>query len=219
VALALSVLTLLISGRRAFWVIAALSPFVVMGLLKLAGMRTNLLKLCVSGSILGIVSIIFIVPSLNLDLTLMWEDVIKGFDIHNREGISSFRRNEQFFALTDGWMDSPILGAGHGAMAADNALVEEQPWAYELSYMALLFQTGLIGILIYGSAVVWIFIKGITVMRRTPESAGLLVPTLSGLFCFLVANATNPYLQKFDYLWTLFLPIAVLNSYMLQGNR
>ena len=55
-------------------------------------------------------------------------------------------------------------------------------------------------------------------MRRIPESAGLLIPTLSGLFCFLIINATNPYLASFDYLWVVFLPVAILNAYILRGR-
>lgn len=78
---------------------------------------------------------------------------------------------------------------------------------------------GIVGVLIYGLVVEWVFIKGIMVMRRAPETAGLLIATLSGLACFLVTNATNPYLQQFDYLWVLFLPIAVLNAYMLRRHR
>jgi hypothetical protein len=49
------------------------------------------------------------------------------------------------------------------------------------------------------------------------EDALVIVPALMGLICFLVGNATNPYLAKFDSLWVLFLPLAILNVAALRG--
>ena len=93
------------------------------------------------------------------------------------------------------------------------------PYEYELGYMSLLFHTGLVGVSIYGGAVCWLFVKSARIVRRHPEAAGMLIPLLTGLMCFLIANTTNPYLEKFDLLWTLFLPIAVLNAYSLNNNK
>jgi hypothetical protein len=45
-----------------------------------------------------------------------------------------------------------------------------------------------------------------------------MVATLTGMTTFLIANATNPYLEKFDCLWTVFLPLAVVNVSLLKEN-
>jgi O-antigen ligase len=111
------------------------------------------------------------------------------------------------------WSDSPWIGQGLGASASSVTRSEEQPWAYELSYVALLFQTGLLGVIIYSSAVLWIFYKGIRLVRVRPDAGQVILPLLAGLAGFLLANATNPYLSKFDYLWTIFLPVAAINAY------
>lgn len=219
VALILTVATLLISGRKAFWVVAALAPVVVWGVLTSGGMRANVLVLVLKGGVVGVAIAGISLPLFGLDMGAIWEDFREGFNFSDPRNVSAHPRHEQFFALLHGWMESPIIGAGHGATAISSLRSDEQPWAYELSYMALLFQTGVLGIAIYGAAVSWIFVRGVTLMRRLPDSAGLLVPTLSGLACFLVANATNPYLLKFDYLWTLFLPVAIINAYMLKVSR
>tara|TARA_B110000971_G_C19803123_1_gene405305 strand:- start:163 stop:378 length:216 start_codon:yes stop_codon:yes gene_type:complete len=56
-------------------------------------------------------------------------------------------------------------------------------------------------------------------MRRKKHSAiGLLAPQLVALVCFLIINASNPYLGKFDYLWTIFLPIASINAISLNSR-
>lgn len=218
IAFTLLVVVLLISGRRAFLLIALLSPFIVWGLLIMANIRVYILKWMIIGIIFAIALIGLVVPTFSLDFGLLWENFISAFNTQNNTSSVSVRK-VQFLALIEGWINTPIFGAGHGAAAAGVVRDQSQPWAYELSYIALLFQTGLIGIIIYSSAVLWIFIKGISIMRTIPESAGLLVPCLSGLSCFLVANATNPYLGSFDYLWVIFLPVAILNTYMLRGRN
>jgi hypothetical protein len=45
-----------------------------------------------------------------------------------------------------------------------------------------------------------------------------MLPVLAGMTCFLIANATNPYLGKFDCLWVIFLPIALINYGLLNSN-
>ncbi len=218
-ALALVVITLLISGRRAFWLTAAMSPLIVWGLLRISGMQTNIGGSTIKGVGVGVVTLIVTIPLFDIELLRILEDFRSGFDFSDANNISAYYRREQFYALLSGWTESPLLGAGLGASASGSIRNEGQPWAYEMTYLALLYQTGMAGILIYGAAVAWIFFNGVLIMRRIPESSGFLVPTLSALACFLLANATNPYLQKFDYLWTLFLPIAVLNFHMLRLGR
>jgi hypothetical protein len=134
-------------------------------------------------------------------------------------GASESVRAEQFFALLDGWQQNPLFGAGHGASAVGSLRDAEMPWAYELSYVALLFQTGLVGFSIYCSGVIWIFWMGFKIIRSSHWLGFYMLPVLVGTFCFLIANATNPYLAKFDYMWVIFLPVALINSYLLDKDK
>jgi hypothetical protein len=34
-----------------------------------------------------------------------------------------------------------------------------------------------------------------------------------------MGNASNPYLEKFDYMWVVFLPIAFVNYWLLDKRR
>ena len=77
--------------------------------------------------------------------------------------------------------------------------------------MALLFQTGIVGFTAYAAGIVWIFYRGIMLIREGGQLGGMMIPMLVGCTAFLIANATNPYLARFDGLWTLFLPLAVIN--------
>lgn len=218
VGLLLSVIVLLISGRRAFWLSAAISPFAIIFVSKLCHVKLKLKSLsiiAVTMIVLAVLAILF----LGINVEAIWDDFISGFDFSDKSNLSTYTRTEQFVALMHGWMESPIIGAGHGSAAQEFVRSEEVPWAYELSYVALLFHTGIVGVLVYGGAVFWLFVKSVSVVRHKPGAAGMLIPLLAGLMSFLIANISNPYLEKFDYLWTLFLPIAVLNAYLLYDKR
>lgn len=128
------------------------------------------------------------------------------------ENTSNIERRMQFYALLEGWGNSPIFGAGAGA-AAEYSRSIEQPWAYELSYVAFLFQYGIIGFLLYAGGICFIVYRlRQIILLRGRKSFHFCV--LAGFISFLIANATNPYLAKFDYMWVIFLPFALINIRM-----
>lgn len=210
-----SCLALLVSGRRSFWVVAAISPFIVYGLCW-AG-RVKLLKLKNTLSLVVLVVAFFLVTLSSgvIDIQSMYNDFILGFDFDSSINESGALRKEQFFALYNGWLNSPIVGHGHGSFTSDSVRDSDTAWAYELSYLALLFQIGILGFLIIVFSIVWLFYASVKLIRSESEASTMMIPLLVGLCCLLVANATNPYLAKFDYLWVIFLPIAVLNAYLV----
>ncbi len=93
------------------------------------------------------------------------------------------------------------------------------PWAYELYYLALLFQTGLLGFMAYGAGVAWTHVMGLRVIREGGPLGEMMLPILVGTSCFLIANATDPYLARFDGLWVIFLPLAVVNLWLLSRRE
>jgi drug/metabolite transporter (DMT)-like permease len=215
--LLLTIIALILAGRRAFWVSSALSPFIILIFSYICNIEIKLKKLFLIMFLLllaGVVAILFF----DINMEAVWDNFIIGFNFSDVNNEDAFARKLQFDALLHGWIESPLIGDGHGGGASEYIRVPEMPYDYELSYMALLFHTGLIGIFIYGGAVIWLFLKTFSVIRRRPEAAGMLIPLLTGLTCFLIANTSNPYLEKFDYLWTLFLPIAVLNAFLLNRS-
>jgi hypothetical protein len=140
---------------------------------------------------------------------------MEGFDFLG--GGSAGIRYEQFVALLDGWEKHPLLGAGHGA-GVSYIRSQEMPWAYELSYVALLFQTGLVGFFLYASGIIWIFWMGVRMIRSGDPLGRQILPILTGTCCFLIGNATNPYLAKYDYIWVIFLPLAFINYWLVHNK-
>lgn len=133
-------------------------------------------------------------------------------------GESPLVRRDQFLALLAGWRHSPLLGVGLGGIA-DVVRSQEMPWGYELSYASLLFHVGLVGVVAYAFGMGWIFREGVRVLRSGSTLAPYMIPVLTGTACFLIGNATNPYLEKFDYLWVVFLPVALINRWHLENRE
>jgi hypothetical protein len=126
----------------------------------------------------------------------------------------AIERNVQFHALLAGWMDSPLLGAGLGAPAYGSIRSQLTPWNYELSYMALLYQIGLFGVAAYSAGIFWIYWTGVRVIRSGGHAAALMIPCLVGMTSVLIANATNPYLARYDGMYPIFFPVALINYWL-----
>ena len=219
-ALVLALITLLISGRRAFWVITAASPIIIFVIYRVSGLANPFtLKSLFFIFLLMLATSLVMSVVFELSFMSIIEMIVEGFNFGDSSNLSASVRAEQYYALLHGWMENPLIGSGLGASALGSIRSHEQPWAYELTYLASLFHIGLIGSIVYASALLWTFVKSIPVVRTSPEVAAMLLPLLVGLACFLIVNATNPYLAKFDYLWTIFLPVAILNAYLLRTSH
>jgi hypothetical protein len=214
----ISILCILMIGRRAMLVIAFISPIIILIIFKISNINIKIKIINILFFLtLLILFICFIFYYFDLNLDIFANDFLQafGFDSSSTDRRSSGIRGEQFFALIEGWMHQPILGFGHGASIATSVRDIDTPWAYELTYISLLFQVGILGLSIYFSAVLWYLVKSIIIVRGDAGAAFLILPPLVGSIEFLIASATNPYLLKFDYLWTIFFSVMILNFYLV----
>ncbi len=222
-ALVLGLLTGLLSGRRALQLvlgIAAPLALIFWRLLPhdLRRARGASVKRSLVGAAIATVVVVIALKSLyGVQPGAVWATFKTGFEFSADPVAHS--RATQFDALIDGWLTSPFLGSGHGAAAPGNIRSPTMPWAYELAYLALLYHTGIVGFILYALGVAWIYVEGIRVIRKGTALAPLMVSVLTGTSTFLLANATNPYLEKFDCIWTLFLPIAIVNVSLLERGK
>jgi hypothetical protein len=148
--------------------------------------------------------------------------LLQGFDFSGRAGTGDFETNAralQLRAMIAAWMDRPILGAGHGA-ALSVVRDGEMPWAYELTYGALLFQTGTLGFLAYFSGIAWTMYRLVLILRDPSSPVRLYAfGMVSGMIGLIIGSATNPYLVTFDSLWAVFMPIGLINMELLRKER
>ena len=214
VSLLLSMIPVIASGRNALWLITLLSPIIMFILLKFAkGNSEDYNKLHVQWKLLlfliGVAGLNILQSALSFNLSEIVKKFSLGFAFNTDP--SAMLRKEQFYALFNGWLQIPLIGHGLGTSAV---MIRSTiaPWSYELTYMSRLFHTGLLGVVIYGGLYLWIFITGLRIARKNPSSGVYIIPLLAGLAGMLIANATNPYIGAFDYMWITFVPLAFING-------
>ena len=160
VLLVMSLLIVLLSGRRGLLLVLLPMPFICYLLNKyLKGENwfgKNISKKGFFRILIVIITFIIGILIFNrlatqyLDFSIIKiiENFLEGFTFSDASS-SAYIRGTQFFALMNGWLDSPIWGHGAGSYTVECIRSTEQLWAYELSYCALLFQKGILGFLIF----------------------------------------------------------------------
>lgn len=206
----------LITGRRTLIALIFASPVITFAILKLiSNVRINI-DLSKIKKILPLI----IVFSAFLFLMLNYSGISLRINNLENELIRSGTsiRTEQFVSLMNGWLESPLLGAGLG-VNADVIRSEFVPGAYELTYVARLFQTGVVGLAIYIYQIYWIIKKLFRISAKYPHKREFVIPTLTGFLCLLIAEFTNPYLSSFDGMWIIFYALAIVNHVLVKEEQ
>lgn len=221
----------ILSGRRALWIVLLFSPFIyfLLSAFQPTGWQLMRTRLITAGKLMALSVLVFFVLSALFDLSVekMLAQLASSMPRAPDSGgavagtadmeVSASLRYEQMVALWQGFLAEPWFGHGHGSVAAV-IRSNEMPWAYELTYLALLFHTGAVGTFLYVACVGWIYWQGVQVIRHSAMYGPWMLAVLTGVSGLLIANATNPYLAKFDFMWVLFLPLAIINRHLLEKS-
>ena len=208
----LSLLACVLAGRRAIYPVLVLSivstAFFSRPLLNYKEMRTRtkrgILVLTILGVTIGGVAIVGGVINFHEAITRLMS--------LEKVTTESYPRIKQFHVLMNEVGSSPVVGEGGGA-AGSYIRSNSQPWAYELTYVDLLFQFGITGCVLFACGVLFL----LNCLMRAIKKHSLNLDERSAIVCFSVgfigfvaANATNPYLEKFSYMWIIFIPVAAV---------
>lgn len=200
-ALVLSLVLVVLSGRRALWIVVALTPCAVLlmsrlidgyGLIKKGGKRV-LLASAVAGAV-GLAAVL-IVPGGALDGEFL------GSISRLKQAFSSDdERTIQKPYLIDAFKESPVFGSGFGATAR-YLRSEVRPWRYELTYYQMLFNLGIVGVTLLVTLFSLYFLYVVRLLRRFKNRSVVPFALLIG-FCSLVVGAySDPYFGGFDTLF------------------
>jgi hypothetical protein len=167
-----------------------------------------------------ILILILILDSMGIRFASLIDNFILGFDFKGSSDAGAAERGNQFDSLMGAWYDGNYLfGAGNGShtdyLRSDPDIM---PWAYELTYVYLLFSTGIAGVLFYFGWFGWGLLRIRKDLISHPEMASYVVPMISGTFGLAIGSASNPYFGKFDYLWVILLPHLIAGSLKYQKN-
>lgn len=206
------VMAAVLSGRRMIW---AAIPYAVFFVLILAIIHPEKVRYSRAGTnrkrlyviLLGVIALgVFLIANgiINID------SVISRFQAVMAGGEEAGERSGQAKALIEGFLRHPLLGNGAGATAEGSLRNQEFTWAYELSYHAVLFHSGMVGFALYIFALLNIASGCIAgARRRRSNSYSSFVSLLAALVMGFIANATNPYFSSsFDFLWWILWPLG-----------
>jgi hypothetical protein len=223
VSLALNLVTVLLTGRRALLLLLPLAPILALiarSWLPAAVKRESRTR--VTRAVVGAVSLagvlVAAIGAAGAFVPAGFVEMLASGFRFNSDPVAMGRR-DQLMALLNGWAAQPLLGSGHGAPAPGVIRSVDMPWAYELSYVALLYHTGAVGFAIYALGAAWIGVMCYRIARSGWRDAPSLMAVFVGSTSFMIANATNPYLEKYDYIWIIFLPLAFINSYLVNRSH
>jgi hypothetical protein len=197
-ALVLSLTLVVLSGRRALWLVVALTPLTILILSRIAGSSSQLriagrrfLLAWTVASILGF-GLLVLLPQSS-------EDVASLSRIN--EAFSSYdERTIQKPYLLKGFMDSPLVGSGFGASAGYQRS-DERPWTYELTYYQMLFNLGLFGMTALGVLFSFYSVKVIQIFRQFKNESAVPFALVVGYCSLFIGAYSNPYFGGFDSLF------------------
>lgn len=209
-----SMIDILLSNRRAMWVVIAALPLVLLVMFYSLPQGKKVTSKIIVISVFA-ACVLLGTAFYMLDLEYVFSEISSILDFSGDD--SNYERTMQFRSMFKDFVDNPLFGCGMGYVSS-YIRTPDHPWEYELVYNYLLSVVGIIGFTIYLGSVLWIYFKSYKLAKRNELYASILYPQIGGLFSFLVINATNPYLLKFDFLWILFLPVVSINTILITSK-
>jgi hypothetical protein len=211
----IGLLMCVLTGRRAVQVVVFMSPFLIVMAEALVGggarvgirlFRGLLDWRSVVIVIVGGIALLSALARMDVRLDTLVDYFMSGFNFDDISNPDVSERVYQFRSLTHSWVNGNVLfGAGNGSHA-DYVRVDDMPWQYELTYVYLLFSTGIAGVLFYFGWFAWGLLRIRAELIQRDDMAAYVVPLITGVLGFGIGAASNPYFAKFDYLWIILLP-------------
>ena len=203
IALVLCAMAMVLSGRRMVWIALIISVLVFV--IKNMQNPMRFIKYVTSFALLAIIAFLVLDRFNVISVEGLIERFMFAFSKVDEYGFSNVRMS-QSDVLIDGFMNSPVWGNGAGAVTPGYFRSSESPWMFELSYHAILFQSGLLGFFFYGMS---IFSIGRTIKKMT-ASKEWITALMVTLIVVIISNSTNPYFSSsFDFMIWLMGPLLL----------
>ncbi|MGL6098745.1 MAG: hypothetical protein ACRC0G_03860 [Fusobacteriaceae bacterium] len=176
-------------------------------------LKKNYNKKIIKNIIFGIALCLLINNFQIINLNNFSNYIFKSYNYFSSEKYSGVNeRKQQFYSLLEGIKKSPFIGEGIGADVEVKR--SSVVGAYELTYIAKIFQMGILGFSL------WIFMIAFLLKKALYESRNkkIIKYYISGTVSILVVNASNPYLGSFEFDWMLYILLFLINNYSKKGK-
>ncbi len=179
-----------VSHTRGIW-LGAMVAAVVMLMLSSARLPLSNLAKAVAVLLVGVFLVAFVVnadPSTSRHIVSL---------VTAPNELSTSDRLEQAPQLLRGFRRHVALGSGLGAtLPSGFKRNHAEPWSFELSYLQLLFQLGVVGIVLLMTAPVLALYRGMRSLAHADPARRLSLATaIGGIVGFLFTSGGNPYLM------------------------
>ncbi len=201
--------TMFICGRRILWItMAFILVFVLMW-----GKLTN--KRIIYNSVLLVCFILVIFMAVKYIDAFSFKGMLHrlqdAFSSTESDGETNVRF-EQMEKLLEGFTKRPVFGNGAAAVI-DGYSRNTNPWVFEMSYYVVLFQSGIVGSILFATSLLYIGYKAFVWRNRNCLLAGMAFGVWS---VAVISNATNPYFSSsFDFVFFLILPLYFIDNIKL----
>jgi hypothetical protein len=120
--------------------------------------------------------------------------------------IGAVMRQNQMRILIHQIALSPWLGHGLGYIVPQCIRSVRQPWRFEITYLGIVMNIGLLGLFLYGI----VYLRWLTGAICSSMDKSVCFPLVGGSLFFLICAATNPYIMSVEHLWIFFLPYLLV---------
>ncbi|WP_293600693.1 O-antigen ligase family protein [Polynucleobacter sp. 39-46-10] len=197
-ALLCTLLAAMLSGRRALQVAIFLAPVFLIFTAKIFAEKKFIIRRIVKLWLIVVLGVATFLVYLFLNGYLYVDDFVERFTgLFEDDGGA---RTSQAASLFSAFLSNPFFGSGIGG-TTDVIRSDDAPWVYELTYLQLLFNFGIVGVALF--AVLFfseIWRIGCNARCSHMNYSIEVKAMFSGAIFLMFGAATNPYLGSFDFM-------------------
>jgi hypothetical protein len=193
------IVNILISGRRALLFITLLAipmTYILLSIVK----GDKLISLRNIKRTLFVMVLIYCLIELYLGVfEFDQKSLLDRLTFQNSESDGLIKRVDgSIYLINEAYKHNIFFGMGGGGLP------------FEIKYILILNQTGLIGSFIYMTLLALMPIRIIFLIKKRKLYNNFEVPLIVGYISFLIGDAINPLSGSFDFMWMLFTPIFLI---------
>ncbi|MEN6414760.1 MAG: hypothetical protein ABFC84_18640 [Veillonellales bacterium] len=201
--LIMCLITVFLSGRRMLWLITIIAPLLYFGIIEFG--TKSIAKFKFKQVLpLFIVGIIIVLGQYLFFETGGWDldNFIERLTFSGEQAQGYDYRINSIDSLMNDMRDCLFFGTGGGSPA------------FEVTFMQVFHETGIIGLPIFIGLFLWVYFQIFRLIKQKKGNIEQGIPLLIGGICFFLGMFSNPYYSSFDFMWSLFLPLAYVNVYL-----
>ena len=206
-ALYCALLAAMLSGRRALQLAIFLMPLFLFFTAKIFAEKKSVTGRIVKLWLIVVLGVAMFLVYLFFNGHLNFDDFVDRFVLVFEDDGGA--RTSQAASLFSAFLSNPFFGSGIGG-TTDVIRSDDAPWVYELTYLQLLFNFGIVGMALFAV----LFFSQIWRIgcnaRYSHMNYSIEVKSMfSGVIFLMFGSATNPYLGSFDFMLMLgIIPFA-----------